>query len=195
MIITISGQAGSGKTTIGKALAKRLGYEFYDIGTLRKQMAAERGMTIEEFNKLGETESFTDKDADNFTIQLAKTKKDFVMQGRLGYYFIPQSLKVYLNVAPWKAAERVMKDQSNPERNSKSKHATLAEIQQLCIDRDSSDIIRYKKVYGIGNFADPKNYDLIIDTTGEDNVEANVQKIIDFIATHAERLHEHSKTF
>ena len=35
MIITISGLPGSGKSTIGKMLAKKLGYKFYSMGDLR----------------------------------------------------------------------------------------------------------------------------------------------------------------
>jgi cytidylate kinase len=165
MIITISGIAGSGKTTVGKLIAEKLGYKFYDIGTLRKQMAKARGMTIEEFNKLGETDSSTDKDADAFTINLAKSEKDFVMQGRTAYYFIPHSVKIYLTVSPQVAAKRVSLDNFNPDRNSASKSATIEQIEQLCKDRDASDALRYKKIYGIENFADPKNYDLVLDTT------------------------------
>jgi len=177
MIITISGVAGSGKTTVGKILAEKLGYKFYDIGTLRKQMAKARGMTIEEFNKLGETDSSTDKDADAFTINLAKTEKDFVMQGRTAYHFIPHSVKIYLTVSPQIAAERVVMDNLNPERNSASKTATVEQIEKLCKDRDNSDMLRYRKIYGIENFADPKNYDLVLDTT---NLSVNqvVNKIL-----------------
>jgi CMP/dCMP kinase len=181
MIITISGLAGSGKTTIGKRLAEKLGYEFYDIGTLRKKMALDHGMTIEEFNRLGEKKSFTDKDADAFTIKLAKTEDNFVMQGRLAYHFIPKSVKIFIIVSPDKAARRIMKDKDNPERNSKSKNATLEEIKRLCIERDHSDVLRYKKIYGIENFTDKANYDFILDTTDEDNVEFNVNRIISFL--------------
>jgi len=180
MIITISGLAGSGKTTVLKELAKRLNYSFYDIGTLRKRMAKERGMTIEEFNKLGEKESFTDNDADKYLENLGKTEDNFVVQGRLAYYFIPHSIKIFLNVTLEKAAERIMKDSDNPERNSESQHSSLEVIRRLSKDRDDSDIVRYRKWYGIENYRDPKNYDLIIDTS---NITADqvVQKIIDYV--------------
>jgi len=182
MIITISGTAGSGKTTVGKLLAKHFGVKFYDIGTLRKQMAKNRGMTIEEFNKLGETDPSTDKDADAFTIKLSKSGESFVMQGRTAYYFIPDSIKIYLTVSPNVAAQRVLMDNSNPERNSASKHSTLEEIQKLCKDRDASDILRYKKIYGIQNFADPKHYDLVLDTTNLD-INQVFSKILEFVKT------------
>jgi cytidylate kinase len=165
MIITISGQAGSGKTTVGRLLATKLGVNFYDIGTLRKMAAQKHGMTIEEYNTYGMTHPETDKDADAETIKLAKTVKSFVIQGRVAYHFIPSSIKVYLTIDPDVAAQRLSLDHHNPERNSKSKQANVKEIRKLSIERDASDRIRYKKIYGIENFANPKNYDLIIDTS------------------------------
>ena len=180
MIITLSGLAGSGKTTIGKELAKRLGYKFYDIGTLRKEMAAERGMTIEAFNKLGEKDPSTDKDADALSIKLGKTEDNFVIQGRTAYYFIPNSVKLFLTVSPDVAAKRIKGDSDNPERNSESKHSPLEVIRRLSVDRDDSDILRYRKWYGIENYRDPKNYDMVIDTSNL-AVEQVLKKIMDFI--------------
>jgi cytidylate kinase len=166
MIITISGQACSGKTTVGKLLAKKLKYKFYDIGTLRKAAALARGMTIEEYNSYGMTHPETDRDADAETIKLSKTEDNFVIQGRVAYHFIPKSLKVYLIVSPDVAAKRISVDNNtSAERNSSSKNASLDEIKKLNVDRDKGDILRYRKIYGIKDFTDKKNYNLIIDTS------------------------------
>ncbi|MGV8141810.1 MAG: cytidylate kinase family protein [Candidatus Woesearchaeota archaeon] len=177
MIITISGQACSGKTTVGKLLAKKLGYKFYDIGTLRKNAAAHRGMTIEEYNMYGETHPETDKDADAETVRLSENSDDFVIQGRLAYHFIPKSFKVYLTINPDVAAKRIMKD-TDPGRNSKSKNASLEEIKQLSSERDKSDIFRYRKIYGIEDFTDKKHYDMVLDTS-DLTPEQVVEKILD----------------
>lgn len=165
MIITISGQAGSGKTSTGRALAKKLKYKFYDIGTLRKMAAQKRGMTIEEYNKYGLTHHETDKEADAETIRLSKVEDNFVIQGRLAYHFVPKSLKVYLKVNSDVAAKRILMDKDNAERNSKSKTSSISEIKKLCVERDKSDVLRYKKIYGIKDFTNTKNYNLIIDTS------------------------------
>ncbi|MGV8172481.1 MAG: cytidylate kinase family protein [Candidatus Woesearchaeota archaeon] len=164
MIITISGQACSGKTTVGKLLAKRLKYEFFDIGTLRKNAAKVYGMTIEEYNVYGMMHPETDMDADAETIRLGKTLDNFVIQGRLAYHFIPKSFKVYLTVDPDIAAKRIFLDK-DPSRNSKSKTADLDEIKRLNKERDQSDILRYDKIYGIKDFTEKQNYDLVIDTS------------------------------
>jgi predicted cytidylate kinase len=178
MIITISGRAGSGKTTVGRLVAKSLGFKYYDIGTLRKMAGKKRGMTIEEYNEYGMTHPETDKDADSETVRLAKTEDNFVIQGRVAYHFIPRSLKVYLTIDPDVAARRLSLDNDNPERNSKSIHATIEEIKLLSFERDASDLVRYRNIYGIENFTDPKHYDLVIDTSNL-SIEQVAEKILE----------------
>ena len=75
MIITIGGQAGSGKSSVGELLAKRIGYRYWSMGDIRREMARKRGMTLREFNKLGEREDFTDKEVDEFQRELGKKDK------------------------------------------------------------------------------------------------------------------------
>jgi CMP/dCMP kinase len=180
MIITISGQAGSGKTTVGRLLAKKLGCNFYDIGTLQKMAGKRLGMTIEEYNEYCSAHPEADRNADAETVRLSKTEDTFVIQGRLAYHFIPDSLKVYLTINPDVAAHRLSMDNDNPERNSKSIHASVEEIKRLSIERDIRDVARYKKNYGIENFSDKKHYDLVIDTsyiTPEQVVEKMLSRI------------------
>jgi len=56
MIISISGTPGAGKGTLAKNLAAELGWPVFSMGDLRRQAAARRGMTLAEYNKLGETD-------------------------------------------------------------------------------------------------------------------------------------------
>ncbi|MFH1364907.1 MAG: AAA family ATPase, partial [Candidatus Aenigmatarchaeota archaeon] len=89
MIISICGISGSGKSTISKLLAERLGYKHYSIGEIRRKMAVDRGMTLAELNKLGEKEDFTDKEVDKFQEELGKKEDNFVIDGRTSFHFIP----------------------------------------------------------------------------------------------------------
>lgn len=52
MIITISGDIGSGKSTTGKLLAKKLDYKYLSTGAIQRQIAEEMGMTTLELNIL-----------------------------------------------------------------------------------------------------------------------------------------------
>ena len=49
--ITISGKPLSGKSTVNNALVQSLGYKTYSVGDKVKQLAAERGVTPEDFYK------------------------------------------------------------------------------------------------------------------------------------------------
>jgi len=177
MKITISGLSGSGKSTVGKLIAKKLGYKFYSIGDIRGQMAMDKGITIDELNKLGETEDWTDKEADARTKKIGETEDNFIIDARLAYHFIPDAVKIFLTVDPKIGAERIFKNQ----RIDEEKKETVEELQKTLEDRRESNKKRYKKWYGI-DFPDTKNFDLVIDTKNI-TIEDTVNKILDFLKT------------
>ena len=79
MIITISGKAGSGKSTVAKMLSERLRLKHYSIGDLMRAMAKEKGMSLLEFNKLAEKDKSIDLELDNKLKELGKSKDNFVV--------------------------------------------------------------------------------------------------------------------
>ena len=100
MIITISGLPGAGKTSVGKMLAEFWGWPFYSMGNLRRQAAAQRGLTLAEYNALGENDPQTDLAVDRYQEELGKTQDNFVIEGRTSWHVIPQSIKIFLTVEP-----------------------------------------------------------------------------------------------
>ncbi len=163
MIISIAGLPGSGKTTKARMLSERLGIPWYSVGALRGKMALERGMTIHELNALGEKEAFTDKEVDDYQKSLGERGESLIMEGRMSWYFIPQSFKVFLDCDPNEAARRVM-NSPKEDRADEPDYTSLEEAKQSLMDRTASDQRRYQKYYGV-DFLDPKNYDAVIDTT------------------------------
>ena len=159
MIITISGLPGSGKSTVGKMLAKRLGFKFYSIGDLRGKWAVERGISINELNELGEREDWTDKKADDYQKGLGEREDGFVIDGRLSFHFIPESFKVFLTVKMSEGARRILDDDRPDEKGSSAEG-----LEHSLGERIESDDKRYRKLYGV-DFRDEHNYDLVIDTT------------------------------
>ncbi len=173
MIITISGMPGSGKTTVGKLLAKRLGFKFYSIGDLRGRMAMERGLTIDELNELGMEEDWTDKEVDEYQKELGRKEDDLVIDSWLGFHFIPHSIKVFLYVDPKVGAERIFRNQ----REDEERKGSVEEVYEMIKKRVEQTDKRYKKYYGI-SFRDRSHYDIVIDTTNLTPEEV-VDRIVD----------------
>jgi CMP/dCMP kinase len=179
MIISISGALGSGKTSVGKLLAKKLGLSYYSMGDIMGSMAQERGITLEEFGKVCETDRNMDKEIDAHQIRMGKEIDNFVMDSRLAFHFIPQSIKVCLTADEDVRVQRTWNDKTN-NRTDEKQHNSPEEKKEAMRERRISEKIRYKKFYDLDDFTDPKHYDIIIDTTNI-SIEEVVQKIIDFI--------------
>lgn len=179
MKITMSGLPGAGKGTIGEMLSLHFNIEFMSVGQFRRQMAMDRGLTIEELNKIGETESWTDKLADDHQKKLNDGNSEFIFDGRLSWYFIPRGIKLFFTVDEKIAAERILKNQRESER----KFDSVEEVIEYNKKRNASDTLRYKKIYGIENCYDKNNFDIIIDTTNKSPTEVfneTIEKIIQF---------------
>lgn len=177
-MITISGKPGAGKTTVGRMLAQELGYNFYSIGEFRGEMAQKLGFTIDQLNKLGEKEFWTDKKADEFQKKIAQTEKNFVMDGWIAFHFIPESFKIFIDVNSDIAAHRIFIDQRPDEEYLNSEKAVKKQI----LDRLEKTRQRFLKYYQV-DFINKDYYDLIIDST-KISPEEVVSKIIKALPAH-----------
>ncbi len=175
MIITISGVPGSGKTSVAKIVAERLGLPFYSVGDFRGQMAMDRGMTIDELNALGETDKSTDTLADNYQKRLGKNGDDFVIEGRLSWHFIPRSFKVFLDCALQESARRVFS--SHHERPDEAKRDSIEDVRTELDARMASDKRRYAAIYGV-DYMDKNHYDLVVDTTSLKSAQETAEKVL-----------------
>ena len=166
MIISINGPEGSGKSTLAKKLAETLGWPRYYMGGLRRKMAKERGLTLEEYNKLGETDPTTDKEVDDYQKKLGETEDNFIIEGRTSWFFIPHSLKLYIDVKDTIAAARIWKDlkENSVKRNEGKNLDSVSDVLKSIRRRQKSDIVRYKKYYKI-DVHDKSHYDFIINTS------------------------------
>ena len=51
MHLTLTGDLGSGKSTVAKLLLERLGLTYYSTGSILRKMAEENGISILEMNE------------------------------------------------------------------------------------------------------------------------------------------------
>ena len=175
MIITISGKAGSGKSTVAKMLSEKLKLRHYSIGDLMRAMADEKKISLLELNNLAENDKSIDFELDNKLKLLGKTKNNFVVDGRLAAFFIPNAqVRVFLDTDDKVRAARILKDKREHEK-SKDLNEMIDKIKK----RENSEKKRYQKYYGV-DYLDKKLYNLIIDTT-KLNPNEVVGKIIEFV--------------
>jgi CMP/dCMP kinase len=165
MIISISGAEGAGKSTIAKRLSEKLGWPRYYMGGISREKAREHGMTLEEYNKWGETDPRRDQEIDEYQEKLGKTQDNFVIEGRTSWYFIPHSLKIYLDVSFAEGARRIwgslrVDDSRNEGKNLHSYENVLASLKA----RRESDKTRYAKYYNFDAY-NHRHYDFVLDTT------------------------------
>ena len=159
MRIAISGKAGSGKSTVAKLLSEKLRLKHYSIGDLMRAMAVEKGMTLIELNKLAENNKSIDFELDNKLKELGRAKNNFVVDGRLTAFFVPQAeVRVFLEAHDKVRAQRILKDKRHQEKGD------MKEILKNIRTREESERKRYKKYYGV-DYTNKKLYSLVVDTT------------------------------
>ncbi len=174
MLITIWWKAGSGKGTVSKLLAKKLGYEIISVWDMKRKLAAEMWINIIEFNKMWDNP----ENAKEFDLkyeeyqQSLKLSDNIILDSRLWFYAQPKAFKILLDVDEEIAWERIFKAKRETDKNTTKKHA-IDEVKE----RNSNDEARYMKLYNI-DLWNPNNYNLVIDTS-ERTPEEVLQIILD----------------
>ena len=182
MIISFSGPGGSGKSTVARMLAEKLGWTHYYIGGIRRQKAKARGMTLAEYNKLGEIDPSTDLEVDQYQEELGKKEDNFIIEGRTSWYFIPHSFKIYLDISLEEGAKRVFKSLGRKNNRNEDKNIeTLKDAIKSVKKRMESDKKRYKKYFNIDVY-NSNNYDLVVDTT-----VLNIEQVFDRVYREAKK--------
>lgn len=157
--ITIAGDLGSGKSTVCKILCKRLGINSYSTGTIQRDYAAKMGISTVQLNKEISKHPQIDKFIDDSLIALNGRDESLVVDSRMAWHFVKNSLKVFLTCDITVAAQRIFSDNRLTEK-TQSVEQTKSDI----ITRKKCEEDRYLELYDV-HISDKSNYDLIIDTT------------------------------
>lgn len=159
MNLSLTGNLGSGKSSLGKELIAR-GFEIVSSGDIFRGLAAEKGVSIVEMNKIAETDKSIDKMVDDRTIALGKSMDNTIFDSRMGWHFVPDSFKVFVMVDLQEAGRRVYNDSL---RKAES-YGDVSDAVEALYTRQSLEKARYGELYGV-NYYDLNNYDLVIDST------------------------------
>jgi len=155
MLLTVSGPAGSGKSTTAADIARTLGIEHVSGGDIFRTLAAERGYTPVEFNELAEDDPDIDRDLDRRLREIALERDDLVLESRLAGWLAGDEadFRFWLDAPLSVRAARVA------DREDKSVEVAREET----VRRERSEAKRYEAYYGI-DIADLSIYDVALNT-------------------------------
>ena len=163
MHITLTGNLGSGKSTVCKLLTQQYGFELFSTGKVIREIADEMGISVLEMNELMSKDHKYDHMIDDKTAAISRENPDrnILFDSRLAWHFVEKSFKVFLSVDLAEAARRVFADASRGEVESYKSEEDAAE--QLAA-RAANEDARYEELYGIHYF-DFNNYNLVLDSS------------------------------
>jgi cytidylate kinase len=157
--IAISGKSGCGNTTVSRLVSERLGLRF--INFTFRNLAAERGISLEEALKRAAADDSWDREVDRRQISIARENGGCVLGSRLAIWLLEEAdLKVYLTAPPETRAMRIAgREGGNVEA-----------VAAFTAERDRQDRERYLRIYNIDN-DDYGFADLVVDTGSRDPQE------------------------
>ncbi len=175
-IITICGGLGSGKSSTAKKVAEALGFQHFSSGDFFRQVGVELGLSVNEINKKAETDPEIDYRTDQKLRDMNDASK-VVIDSRTAFHWIPESFKVYLDLPPEIAKDRVINSLTeNALRNQSEQVSSADEAYAKMTERLESEQKRYWDLYKINN-KELSQFDLVVDTN-KNNLEEVVSIIL-----------------
>lgn len=159
--ISLTGDLGGGKSTVGAILSERTGAEIVSVGRIQRAMAAELKMDTCDFNKYQESHPEFDRILDTKLAEYEHKDGDYIFDSRLAWHFVPSAFSVYLKCGLEESAKRIMAAGRSDESYSSVRDA----IARIAARRESEKE-RYMNFYGV-DITDFDNYDLVVDTVGK----------------------------
>lgn len=157
--ITVGGLPGTGTTTVCGILKDRLGLRHVYAGQVFRDEAKRRGLSLEEFGTLCETDPRVDTDLDRRQVEYLK-EDGLILEGRLSGWLAHREHIPALKV--WLTCKETVRVQRLVDRDGGS----MAEQIHMTRKREQSETERYQRYYGI-DLADLAPYDLVLDTTDQ----------------------------
>lgn len=162
MIVTIGGRPGSGKTTVARMVAEKLGFELVCAGEVFRNQARKMGLDLEEYGRRALEDDSIDKTLDSLVLDRIRATSsqgmNVVADGRLTGQMLSregvQAFKVWID------ADIGVRSQRIAGRDRIGADEALRRIEK----REEVERKRYSSIYGI-DLDDLSAYDLVIDSS------------------------------
>lgn len=158
--IAIGGYIGAGTTSLGKVLADKLGWRFVEGGGIFASIHKDLGLAEE---KVVDRPDSVDNTFDEKMRRMFEQEERQVIESHLAAYnalAIPGVFKIRL------VCEEDGKDREDirVSRVAKRDGLSIEEATRYLRERESGNIEKYQRLYGINPYTDASLYDLTINT-------------------------------
>ena len=152
--IAVSGPPGSGKTTYARRLAGELGLEYYSAGTIFRMVARERGVSIEELNRIASEDPSIDLEIDSRTLEIG-CRGGVVLEGHLVAWVLGSvaDVRIYVTAPLDVRIRRIAARENRP----------LDEVYRETVAREYMHWRRFLDYYGI-DVSNLQIFNLVLDT-------------------------------
>lgn len=167
MRILLSGLSGTGSTTAAVRIAADLRLRYVYGGQIFRQLALDKGITLEELVESLERDPETEREIDRRLVAAAR-EDDVLIESRTIGWLLPSdvpAIRIWLTCDLEERLRRV---------RAREHHPRSAED---LLRRESSDNRRYLALYGIES-SDFSPFDLVVDTT-----DLSVNRVVTEIET------------
>ncbi|MEM0482127.1 MAG: cytidylate kinase family protein [Nitrososphaerota archaeon] len=165
IVVIVSGLAASGKSTLSRLLAEKLGVERYSGGEALKEIAKKKGFDTSgnrwweseagmQFLALRERDGSLDRMVDEELLWLAR-RGGVVIDSWVLPWLFEGGFKV------WLKADRDVR----AERLAKRAGVSIGEARRILEERDARNMELYRRLYGLKLGEDFNPFHLILDTS------------------------------
>jgi cytidylate kinase len=153
--IAVSGPPGSGKTTYARMLAEELGLEYHSAGSIFRAIAREKGLSLEELNRLAAEDHTIDLEIDRKTVEIG-CRGGVVVEGHLVAWILRSvaDVKIYVTAPLHVRVKRIA------SREGRS----FDEVYRETLIREYMHRQRFLELYGI-DISNLSIFDLVLDTS------------------------------
>jgi cytidylate kinase len=155
LVVTIGGPHGTGKSTYAKMIAKQLKLRYISAGKMFRDLAKEKGLSLEELSRQAAESPEIDNLIDERSAVEA-AKGNAVIEGQLAAWMAKDSAHVRIYVRA--------SDEARIGRIARRDHLDYETARTQTVEREKIQRDRYKRYYGI-NIDDLTPYNIIVDTT------------------------------
>jgi len=153
-VVTVSGPHGTGKSTYARALAEAFRLRYVSAGQLFRDLAKERGLSLEAFSQMAAEDPAIDQVIDERT-KAEGEKGNVVIDAQLGAWMVKELASVKVLI--------VASDEVRFRRIAQRDRISVEDARKLTLAREAIQRERYKKYYGI-DVTDLSIYDVKVDT-------------------------------